>query len=84
MRLSISFLLVVFSCYLALTFSQSMKFVPSEPCPKGGRPCTKDHRPYCVKNADGTLQQRFGGSSCPPCGKNISYFRGYCNGVAMY
>jgi len=63
---------------LALAFSKRVEFIPSKPCPSGPTKCTKDHRPYCVKNTDGTLQQRFGGSSCPPCGVNISYYRGYC------
>ena len=76
MRLSISFLLVIFSCYLALGFSQQL--IQGKPCPKGRRICTRDHRPYCVKMADGTFLQTFGGSSCPPCGEKTQYYRGFC------
>ena len=79
MRLSISFLLVIFSCYLALTFSQ---FTSSGPCTKP-RKCYKHQTPYCVKNADGTIEQKFLG--CPPCGPGVSSYTGYCpNYVRTY
>ena len=77
MRLSINFLLVIFSCYIALAFSETV-FIPAEPCSKSDQACTKDFKPYCIKQANGNVEQRFGSGSCPPCGNGISYYKGYC------
>ena len=76
MRLSISFLLVIFSCYLALAFSQ--QFISATGC-RSSR-CDKITRPFCMRNSAGHLRQTF--NNCTPCGLGMSYYRGYCPGVA--
>ena len=75
MRLSISFLFVIFSCYLALAFSQD--FITATGC-RSSR-CGKHSIPFCMKGGDGHLRQIF--DSCTPCGLGKRYYRGYCFGV---
>jgi len=58
-----------------------MAFIPAKPCRRIAF-CPKTNTPYCVKKADGTLEQRIGSSACPPCSSNVSYYRGYCPGAS--
>ena len=80
-KISITLFVVLFSFYLAFATASEIEFQPAKPCPSGRVACTMDLRPYCVKYVDGSIEQKYGSGSCPPCGPTITgIFRGMCPG----